>query len=98
MITYNLVKTLHIAKGDGTKIALKIGDSVYLKLDFQHMKLWDQEIYLQRYPDGWVEAEIFHVTDSCKTIRVELKDFFGGRYLQLNQRDILDVSIEAPKK
>lgn len=92
---FKVVKTLYGCNDDGTKVVLSEEDEIYLKLDLEHMDLWDKEAEIQKYPDGWVKGRIFCISDKGRKITFEP---FNDRnvYFLLNQKDILAVSDKKP--
>lgn len=92
-----ITKTLHGYNAEGSKVALSVGDEVYLKLDLPHMKIWDQEKWIQRYPDGWIKCRIHSISNAGQRIYCEVLDK-PGHYLIPRQKHILDVSDKAPKE
>lgn len=92
-----ITKTLRITNDDGLLAILQEGDEVYLKLDLPHMKIWDQEKWIQRYPNGWIKCRIHSISNAGQRIYCEVLDK-PGHYLIPRQKHILDVSDKAPKE
>jgi hypothetical protein len=92
---FELIKNLHGCNDDSTKVVLSEGDEVYLKLDLEHMDLWDKEKYMQKYSDGWVRGILFYISDAGKRIKFRLFDMYDTFFL-LNHKDILAVSDKKP--
>jgi hypothetical protein len=90
-----IIKNLYGCNDDGMKIVLSEGDEVYLKLDLEHMNLWDKEKYMQKYPDGWVRGILFYISNAGKRIKFQLFDDCCTYFL-LNQKDIIAVSDKKP--
>lgn len=93
--TVEITKTLHGYNAEGSKVALSVGDEVYLKLNLPHMNLWDKDKWIQKYPDGWIKGTIHNISNAGKKIWVTMCDSHFT-YVQLYQKDILDVSDKAP--
>jgi hypothetical protein len=90
---FELIKELHGCNPDGTKFILSEGDEVYLKLDLVHMKLYDNEEWIQKHPDGWIKGRIFNISPTGQKI-----DFYVGHgtYFSLRHKHILAVSDKKP--
>lgn len=93
--TVEITKTIHGYNAEGSKVALTEGDEVYIKFDLSHMKIWDQEKWIQRYPNGWIKCRIHSISNAGQRIYCEVLDK-PGYYLIPRQKDILDVSDKAP--
>ena len=93
--TCETITTLYGYNNDGTLIALKEGDEVYLKLDLPHMDVWDRKRWMQEYPKGWVRGVIYSITPAGRNIQFEIGPC---SYFLLTQKDILAVSDKIPEE
>lgn len=93
--TCEIIKTLYGYNDDGTLVALQEGEEVYLKLDLQHMDLWDKERWIQEYPNGWVRGVIDNITPAGQNIKFEIGPC---SYFLLTQKDILAASDKIPEE
>lgn len=87
--TCEIIKTLYGYNDDGTQVTLQEGKEVYLKLDLQHMDLWNKERWIQEYPNGWVRGVPCEISPSGRKIKFEIGPC---SYFLLKQKYILAVS------
>lgn len=92
-LDFELIKALHGYNPDGTKFILSDGDEVYLKLDLEHMDLYDTEEWVRKYPDGWIKGDIWSISPAGQRIKFHVGNC---TYLVLRHKDILAVSDKIP--
>lgn len=93
--TCETIRTLYSYNDDGTQVALQEGAEVYLKLDLQHMDLWNKEKWMREYPGGWVRGVLYKITPSGRSITFEIGPC---SYFSLTQKNILAVSDKIPEE
>lgn len=79
---------LTATNSNGQLVKICEGDMIKFKLNLLDMNLTWKDMYVSKYPDGWVEGKIYSISPKGNCIQ-----FFVAphTYFKLYQKDILDI-------